>query len=37
MFKTAMRLFRALTHHYALHAPEHVGSYAFAYVVLHNW
>ena len=37
MSKHLMRLVRFLTHHYALHAPEPVGAYASAYIVLRDF
>jgi hypothetical protein len=37
MSKLLMRIVRSLTHHYPLHAPEPVGAYASAYIVLRDW
>jgi hypothetical protein len=31
------RCFRVLTHHYSLHAPEHVGPYAGSLLLLEDW
>ncbi len=31
------KCFRALTHHYSLHTPEHVGHFAGSLVPLGDW
>jgi hypothetical protein len=31
------RYFRALTHHYSLHLPAHVGAFAGAYLERRDW
>jgi hypothetical protein len=37
LFFALARCLKSLTHHYSLHAPEHVGTFAGAYLERRDW